>query len=71
MANLPKTEDGKIRIGGRTPDGKMWDGVVGVDEVKKDMRKAKTVSSLLTGLFAAIGATAVAGLTLLLKAKIK
>lgn len=64
-------ENGNVPIGGRNANGDMWDGKVNVNDVKKDMKKKSLLSSLVTGLVAAIGTTAVAGLTLLLKAKVK
>lgn len=64
-------ENGNVPIGGRNPNGDMWDGKVNVNDLKKDMKKKSFLSSLITGLVTAIGTTAIAGLTLLLKAKIK
>ncbi len=64
-------KDGKIPIGGRTKDGKMWDGQMTVDEFKKNLDKKTKVSSLVTGLMSAAGVAVISGLTLLLRGKIK
>lgn len=64
-------KDGKIPIGGRTKDGKMWDGHMTVDEFKKNLDKKTKISSLITGLMSAAGIAVISGLTLLLRGKIK
>ena len=64
-------KDGKIPVGGRTKDGKMWDGQMTVDEFNKNLDKKTKVSSLITGLISAAGIAVVSGLTLLLRGKIK
>lgn len=63
-------KDGKIPIGGQTPDGKLWDGAITVDEFKKNLNKKTQVASAVTGLITAVGTALVAGLTLLLKSKL-
>ena len=63
-------KNGKIPIGGQTPDGKMWDGAISVEEFKKNLNKKTMITSAITGAVAAIGTTIVSGLTLLIKSKL-
>ena len=63
-------KDGVIPIGGKTPDGKLWDGSMTIEQLKKDLNKKSLVSSSIMGLLAAIGTAAIAGITLLFKAKL-
>ena len=63
-------KNGVIRIGGRTKDGKMWDGAISVEDFKKDLNKKSLITSGIVGLVAAIGTAALSGLTLLVKAKL-
>jgi hypothetical protein len=63
-------KDGKIPIGGRTEDGKMWDGAMSVEDFKKNLNKKTMIASAITGAIAAIGTAIVSGLTLLVKSKL-
>lgn len=63
-------KDGKIPIGGQTPDGKMWDGAMSVEDFKKNLNKKTMIASGITGAIAAIGTAIVSGLTLLVKTKL-
>ena len=72
MQQLETTvKNGKIPIGGMTKDGKMWDGEVTVDEAKKNLNKASKIMSLVTGAAAAIGTAFIAGVTLMLRGKVR
>jgi hypothetical protein len=64
-------KDGTIPIGGKTKDGKMWDGKISVENYQKQLNKGAKIMSLVTGLAAAIGTTIISGLTLLLRGKVK
>lgn len=64
-------KDGKIPIGGRTKDGKMWDGQMTVDEFQKNLDRKAKISSVITGLMSAAGIAVISGLTLLLRGKVK
>lgn len=64
-------KNGKIPIGGRTPDGKMWDGAISVEDFQKNLNKQTKIAALIKGVGAAIFTTLISGLALLLKAKIK
>lgn len=64
-------KDGMIPIGGRTKDGKMWDGKMSLDEFKKDLSHKKTILSIFMGLGAAAITAIISGLTLALRGKIK
>ena len=66
-----QAKDGKIKIGGMKPDGTLWDGQISVDEFKKNLSKKRAVSSAIMGLFTAVGTSIVAGITLLLRGKVK
>jgi hypothetical protein len=63
-------KDGVIPIGGKTPDGKLWDGAMTVEQLKKDLNKKSLVSSAVMGLLSAVGTAAIAGITLFFKAKL-
>ena len=63
-------KDGKIPIGGQSPDGKMWDGAMSVEDFKKNLNKKTMIASTITGVIAAIGTAIVSGLTLLVKTKL-
>ena len=63
-------KDGVIPIGGKTPDGKLWDGSMTVEQLKKDLNKKSLVSSGIMGLLSAVGTSIIAGLTLILKTKL-
>ena len=65
------SKDGKIPIGGRTPDGKMWDGQISVEEFQKNLTKKRTISSVVVGVISAVGMALISGLTLALRGKIK
>ncbi|MDE6139287.1 MAG: hypothetical protein K2F57_07430, partial [Candidatus Gastranaerophilales bacterium] len=73
IVNQAQTQavDGKIPIGGKTKDGKLWDGKVTVDEFKKQLDKKAQATSLVSGLFTAAGTALITGLTLLLRGKVK
>jgi len=63
-------QDGKIKIGGMTKDGKMWDGAITVDEFKKNLNSKTIANSLVQGgLFTALAVT-ISAVTLLLRGKI-
>ncbi len=64
-------KDGSIPIGGMKPDGTLWDGKITVDEFKNNLSKKRTISSAIMGLTTAVGTTLLAGLTLLLRGKVK
>lgn len=53
------------------PDGTLWDGKITVDEFKNNLSKKRTISSAIMGLTTAVGTTLLAGLTLLLRGKVK
>ena len=63
-------QNGKIPIGGRTKDGKMWDGAISIDNFKKDLNKKSLITSSIVGVMSAIGTAALSGLTLLVKSKL-
>lgn len=63
-------KDGVIPIGGQTPDGKMWDGKMSVDDFKKNLDKKTLITSAVTGVLAAIATAIVSGITLLVKTKL-
>lgn len=65
-----QAKGGKIKIGGRTPDGKMWDGEITIDDFKKDLKKKSMISAAVSGAMTAVGTALIAGLTLLCKAKL-
>lgn len=65
------TQDGYIAIGGMTRDGKLWDGRMKLDAYKDTLKKKNLVTSTINGLLTASAAALTAGLTLLLKSKIK
>lgn len=64
-------KNGMVPIGGMTKDGKLWDGQMSVDDFKKQLDKKSQISSLITGVIAAIGTGIISGLTLLLRGKVK
>lgn len=64
-------KDGMIPIGGMTKDGKFWDGKMSVEDFKKQLNQKTLISSLITGVAAAVGTSIVSGLTLLLRGKTK
>lgn len=66
-----QAKDGKIKIGGMKPDGTLWDGQISVDEFKNNLSKKRTISSAIMGLATAVGTSLVAGITLLLRGKVK
>lgn len=63
-------QNGKIKIGGMTPDGKFWDGEMTLDEYKKNINKKTAITAGISGVISAITTTIVAGLTLLIGRKI-
>ena len=63
-------KDGVIPIGGKTADGKLWDGAMTIEQFKKDLNKKSLISSAVMGLVTAVGTAFVAGMTLLFKAKL-
>lgn len=63
-------QNGKIKIGGMTPDGKLWDGEMTLDEFKKNLNKKTAITSAISGVISAVTTAIVAGLTLLLGSKI-
>jgi len=63
-------KNGTIRIGGRTKDGKMWDGAISIEDFKKELNKKSMITSGIVGVVSAIGTAAISGLTLLIKAKL-
>lgn len=63
--------DGMLPMGGRTKDGKMWDGKIPVDEFRKNLVKKRTILSVASGLAAAVGTTLISGIALALRGKIK
>lgn len=65
------SKDGKIPIGGRTPDGKMWDGQISVDEFHKNLIKKRTITSVIVGAISAVGVALISGLTLALRGKVR
>lgn len=66
-----RAQGGKIKIGGKKPDGTLWDGEMSVDDLKKDLNKKSLISSAIMGAASAVGTAVVAALTLLLRGKIK
>lgn len=68
---IADSNGGKIPIGGRTKDGKMWDGFTSVKDIKKNMNKAVALATGFSAALGAIASGAIAGITLLAKAKIK
>ena len=64
-------KNGKIKIGGMTPDGKLWDGEMTIDEFKKNLNKKTAITTGLAGVLSAVGTSIIAGLTLLLRGKVK
>ncbi len=64
-------KNGEIRIGGRKPDGTLWDGKITVDELKKDLNKKSMISAGIMGTVSAVMTAAIAALTLLLRGKVK
>ncbi|MCD8378411.1 MAG: hypothetical protein LUB59_06455 [Candidatus Gastranaerophilales bacterium] len=62
---------GKIRTGGMTKDGKLWDGFTTVDQIKKDSKKGVAAGSAISAITGGIATALISGLTLLAKAKIK
>lgn len=64
-------KDGVISIGGKKPDGTLWDGKITVDELKKDLNKKSMISSGIMGTVSAIMTAGIAALTLLLRGKVK
>ncbi len=66
-----KAKDGVISIGGRKPDGTLWDGKITVDELKKDLNKKSMISAGIMGTVSAVMTACIAALTLLLRGKVK
>jgi len=66
-----RAQDGKIKIGGQKPDGTLWDGEMTIDDLKKDLNKKSLISSAIIGAVTTVGTAIVAGLTLLLRGKVK
>lgn len=64
-------KDGKISVGGRTKDGKMWDGQISVDEFKKSLSSKRAMLSGIIGLASGVLSALMAGLTLALRGKVK
>lgn len=64
-------KNGTIPIGGRTKEGGFWDGQITVEDYEKNLKKKSAITSLIMGLVSAAGVALVAGLTLLLRGKIK
>ena len=64
-------EGGKIRTGGMTKDGKLWDGYTTVDQIKKDTRKGVAVGTAISAAAGAFLSAGIASLAFLLKAKLK
>jgi hypothetical protein len=62
---------GSIPTGGKTKDGKLWDGKMTLDEFKKNLNKKTAILSLMTGTISALGVAILSGLTLLLRGKVK
>lgn len=67
----PKKPNGKIPIGGMTPDGKLWDGEISPEDYKKQLDKRAKINALVSGGITAIGTAIVSALTLLLRGKVK
>lgn len=66
-----QAKDGQIPIGGRTPDGKMWDGKISVDEFKKGLSKKRKIMAAGMAVLSAVSMALISGLTLLLRGKVK
>lgn len=64
-------KDGFIPIGGKKPDGTMWDGKMSVDDLEKQMKSKRRLSAAVSGIMSALGIALVSGLTLLLRGKVK
>lgn len=64
-------KDGYIPVGGMTKDGKMWDGKITVDEAKGNLKKATKITSLISGVAAALTTALITGCALLLRGKIR
>ncbi|MBQ8460342.1 hypothetical protein IJ541_09610 [bacterium] len=64
-------QNGKIPIGGRTPDGTFWDGAISIDEFQKQLDKRRQISAVTTGLLTGLSTAIISGFTLLLRGKIK
>lgn len=62
---------GKIPTGGMTKDGKMWDGYITLDQVKKDTKKRLILSTAVTTVVSGLLTAGISALTLLAKAKLK
>lgn len=66
-----QAKDGYVPIGGRTKDGKLWDGKMKLEDYQKMLQKKAAVTSLINGLITATGTAIIAGFTLLLRGKVK
>lgn len=64
------SQNGKLQIGGQSPDGKHWDGQITLEEFKKNLSKKTMITSTIAGVVAAIGTAIISGLTLLAKSKL-
>lgn len=67
---LANANGGKIRTGGMTKDGALWDGFTTVDEIKKKSKKDLNIASAISAATGAVVTGVISGLTLLAKAKI-
>lgn len=70
LAEQRADKDGRIKTGGMTKDGALWDGFTTVNDVKKDTKKAVSIAAGISTVMGAITTAAIAGLTLLAKAKV-
>lgn len=68
---VTQAKDGYVAIGGKTRDGKLWDGKMKVEDYKKMLQKKAAVTSVINGLITAAGTAVIAGFTLLLRGKVK
>jgi hypothetical protein len=69
--SIADTNNGKIPTGGKSKDGKLWDGFTTVEEIKKKSGKAVAFGAALSAIAGGITTAVIAGITLLAKAKIK
>lgn len=74
IASAQKVSDsnnGKIPTGGRTKDGKLWDGFTTVEAIKKDTKKGLAIGTAVNTLAGGITTGIISALTLLAKSHLK
>lgn len=71
MQKISDANGGKIPTGGMTKDGKLWDGFITMDDVKKDTKKKLTLGVAINTVVAGAMTALVSGVTLLAKSHIK